>query len=264
MTAAHAIQDDAPEHHPGLTTVLGRLLLSLLAILAILYGSLLAIARTDGFREMMREQLAQRWGMPNLDFEQIRLDPALNMTILKLSAFETEADGPPCGLRVDSIILKIRPELRPTPRLALGSVLIEGAEIDFLLSQDGVLRPEALAPVSVLIGDLLTASSPQPDKAEMERTPRPEAEESIEMILSRRTRWQIGSSALVWRSHSGRILQRTEQVTATVSPIEISTGNATYMEMTARSRSGMRDPIRDVQIELIRLKNGQTRVIDMH
>lgn len=266
MTKLHATRGDEHEQHrAGLTTVLGRLLLSLAAILAILYGSLLAISRTDGFREMMREQLGERWGLPKLDFEQIRLDARLNLIILDLSYSEPEAGALPCGLRIESMLLRFRPRLRPAPRLALESVVIEGAEVDFLLSSEGLLHPQSLAAASVLIGDVLTARDSEPDKADVRRTSRPKAEACLEKILAEGTKWRIGSSSLVWRNQkTGRILQRAERLSAVVSPIEIDSGPATYIHMATRSRSGLRDPISDMQIEMIRLANGQTRVIDMH
>lgn len=265
MNSSHSTPAEAHEHNsPGLTTVLGRLMLSLVAILAILYASLIAISRTEGFQELMREQIAARLGLSNLALDSIHLDSRLELIIRGLSFNDPEAEIHPCGLRIDVLMLKIRPEFRPRPRLAIKSAYIQTAEIDFLLSEDGVIKPKEFAPASALIGDMLSVAAPDPARASLQRTRRPEAQSALEDMLDRKIDLVLRSSVLVWRNRSGRVLRKIDDCNMSISPIEIKSGAATYIDMTARTRSGRRGPISDLQIELIRLPDGRSRIIDRH
>jgi len=103
------------------STVVGRMVITLVLVLGIIYGVLLAGSRMDGFRAMAAERLVRWLGMP-CTVENARMDLRLRLHLEGLAA---PVRGSDAGLWADSVTIRWSP-------LAwlLGPGPVTGVEVD--------------------------------------------------------------------------------------------------------------------------------------
>jgi hypothetical protein len=245
----------------SLTTVLGRFIFTIAAILVILYIGLLVISRTDGFRQLVKEHLRDTL-CPQIEIHSVFVNHRLHLEINGFSAFCQSIEGTMCGVKVDHIKLYLRPTLRPMIGLEIDRIEAEGADIDYVVDSNGDLHPALMAPLSVLIGDLAKWETVDGAAAKATRTAKPDAAATLTTVLEKGIDWTITDSTVEWRLQSGALLEEASELELAVRPIEISTGIASYIYIKCGKRAGKTSPANTVELEAIRLGDSRYRIIN--
>lgn len=246
---------------PGLTTLLGRFIFTIAVILVILYVGLLAISRTDGFRQLVKEHLRKAL-CPEIEIHSVFVNPRLRLEIDGFSAFCKSVEGTMCGVKVDHIKLFLRPAFRPMIELEVDRIEAEGADIDYVVDSSGELHPELMAPFSVLIGELAKWETVDGAAAEATRRMKSDAAATLATILEKGIDWTIRDSTVEWRLQSGALTEKASALELAVRPIEISSGMASYIYISCEKNAADTDRAHTVKLETIRLGNGHYRMID--
>lgn len=245
----------------SLTTLLGRFIFTMVAILLILYVGLLAISRTEGFRQLVKDHLRDVL-CPEIEIHSVSVNRRLRLEIDGFSAFCKSIEGTMCGVKIDHIKLFLRPTLRPMIELKIDRIEAEGADIDYVVDPNGKLHPAPMAPLSVLIGDLAKWETVDGAAAEATRTVKPDAAATLATILEKGIDWTIRDSTVEWRLQSGALTEKASALELAVRPIEISSGMASYIYISCEKSAAETGPAHTVKLETIRLGNGHYRMID--
>jgi hypothetical protein len=249
------IEHDTPPN-PGFSTVVGRLVLTLAALALICYGALLAISRTEGFREIVREQIAKRTRM-EVALVSARFDHSLKLLLEDLRLSPRASGGGPAGMRAQGVTLILRKPFKLEP----DSITLQGAEFIFVVGESGKLAPEPLAPLSALIGDLLESSAVAGARTPVARARRPDAQRDLQSFMELGIAVEMDETALQWSMADGSLLERLDDFKLTCRPFQARAGQACYISIEAQRVTRTRAQSEQIEIEALRTSDGSLQVL---
>ncbi len=141
---SHAARTE-PDHHaqPSALQRITRFWVSCLVILIILYAALLFVSRTDGFRDLVRENLERRFDHA-LVIEGTTLTPGCNLKLEGVRSRKEEGDGPG-DLRVASAELELSLLSWVRGNGWVTDVKIDGCAVMMAIDETGSWQPGLFA-----------------------------------------------------------------------------------------------------------------------
>lgn len=256
---AHRAHSDPGEEQEQtlFSTTLGRLLLTLLAIAAIVYAAALTISRTDGFREIVKEQISEKIGMPTA-IESAAIDRRLQLVLEGISLSPRAGEDTPAGVE----IAKATISFRPLSLLRVKAIRLQGPEFVFVTDRSANIRPRQMAPLSVAVGDILQSLADKPDRESSVRTERPEIRERLDAVLEKGLTIRMDSASMEWNLPDGSTIDRLVNFDLTATPFATRDGTAFYIYFAATPRRNPTDERGRIEAALIRMPDAGLHLID--
>ena len=169
----------------------------------LLYGALLLLSRTDGFRSLLAEQLEQRYGL-RVSMASSRLDWQLNLHLegMQLTDQGGEADHP--QLFVGKVMLSWEfPGWSLSPVSAV--LVLDDCQIKMVQDKTGAWQPAVVRPLAERIGRIgrmgsmnLITSTEEPVAASVAEEPEPESKSDLQSSRFAVRDLRITNSQLSW------------------------------------------------------------------
>lgn len=244
MARKKKFEQSSPEEHvprPGLLVKLNRLVMTLIVLIIIVYGALLAASRTDGFRGLIRDELETRLGLP-MKLQKAWLDPSLDLHLRGLDARESAAHAK-ASLQAESVAIQWAPweSLRRGSFVPV-SLTLQTGSLAFAATVSGAWEPSVLSSIGADVAEWLNMDVPRkspPASTNAVATNATEAVDAADLKAFRlgTLRIELQDSELVWWGSTSQELARVSGVNLSVTPNDVPNRRLTHYLLGVREAS---------------------------
>lgn len=230
----------------------------LLVLALLLYGALLVIGRTEGFRSLVAQRLEKVLGMP-VKIGAASLNPKYGVTLRDVESEGMRRDGSP-GIRAKQVQIEWRwGDVWRVGRPGIARIGIEQPVLVFEEQGSGDWMPASLAPVGEFLLRQVQFSIPMRTSAAAQPPPTPKEKKAARAKASSATALVGGLDASIvvkrgevswWKAGTRAPLASIEGATLYATPLHLPEREVTHyllkVDRAASSNSGMQNLIAEV------------------
>ena len=253
-------EDEAPPVRPGFWARTRYLAGVIFALLAIVYGTAQAMARTAGFRDLLSERLESRFGMP-VKIENSTVNWRFDLTLHHLVTEGTKRPDSP-GLRAQRIHLAWSWDRWWRNGIGLRAVELDRCVVVLVRQEDGTWAPREFQGLADVLGpwlefDLKSTSSPAKKDGESagDRSASQPADDMVawaDRVKQSGLHVALTRSDIQWWDGGDEPRASVQGVGLWLTPVAVPGRTVQHLRLTvqeALARTG--DRVRNLQVEVL-------------